>query len=143
MNPIDTQTDNRTALERSEPQASAQALALLQEIQDMLAALAEHGEHNSIDIRSLPLAPTDYAFLRDFFGDGEIIASVNTLGMSEIKETRFSGVWWLKHLNTEGEIVAELIEVTQLPDILKAQTQDITQSLDAFKSYLNKQQTQS
>lgn len=142
MNDRHFQADTDAALDSGMLNPSPQVLALLLELQDMLAALAERGEHNGVDIRSLPLAPADYDFLCGFFGDGEVSARVNTLGVSEIKETRFPGVWWLKHFNTEGEIVAELIEVTPLPDILKTQAPDIAQSLDTFKSYLEKQQTQ-
>lgn len=141
MNHIDTQADLIAALESGELKPSAQALALLQEIQDMLTALVEQDERNSIDLRSLPLAPGDYEFLSTFLGEGEVSASVHSLGLSEIKETGYSGVWWLKHYNTEEEIVAELIEVTPLPDILKTQTPDLNQGLGVLQSLLEKLKT--
>ena len=94
---------------------SPQVLALLRELQGMHTALAEQNEENSIDIRSLPLSPADHETLLQFLGNGEVSATVNALGVSEIKETRFSGIWWLRHYNSHDEIVAELIEVTPLP----------------------------
>lgn len=131
-------TDFTTALRDGKLKPSSQVLALLQEILDMLDTFHATGETNSIDVRSLPLAPGDYDFLHAFLGDGEVSASVDTLGLSEIKETRFSGIWWLKHYNTDEEIVAELIEVTSLPDILNTQTSDLTLSLNTLRSHLEK-----
>jgi hydrogenase-1 operon protein HyaF len=129
------------AIYNGELKPSGQVLALLQEIQDMLTALAERGEENRIDIRSLPLSPADYDFLKQFLGNGEVSAEVNALGLSEIKETRFSGVWWLLHYNSHAEIMAELIEVTLLPDILKTQAPDLIDSCNTLREYLQKLQT--
>jgi len=119
-----------------------QASALLQELLAMLKNLSEHRESSSIDIRSLPLTPADYDFLNVFLGDGEVSAKVNALGLSEIKETRFSGIWWIRHFNSQDELIAELIEVTNLPDILKTQMPDLYQSLDALRRYIEKLEIQ-
>ncbi|MBI1422506.1 MAG: hypothetical protein GC149_03495 [Gammaproteobacteria bacterium] len=115
---------------------SPQIMALLQELQDMLSALIERGEESRIDIRSLPLPPGDHDLLMQFLGEGEVKARIDALGMSEIKETRFSGIWWLLHYNTHDEIMAEIIEVTQLPDILKTQVPDLIDSRTLLKKYL-------
>jgi len=128
----------KLALDNGELQLSAQVMALLRELQAMLNRLAHHGETNSVDIRSLPLSPGDYDLLAQFLGDGEVSASINALGLSKIKETRFSGIWWLRHYNSYDEIVAELIEVTALPDILKTQDVDLKQSSDILQQYLQK-----
>lgn len=130
------------AINNGEVLPSDQLLALLQELQNMLVALAEHGEENRIDLRSLPMSPADHDFLREFLGKGEVSAQVNALGLSEIKETRFSGIWWSLHYNNHEEIVAELIEVTPLPDILKTQVPDLIESRDALQRYLQKLQPQ-
>ena len=115
---------------------SPQIMALLQELQGMLSALIERGEESRIDIRSLPLFPGDHDLLMQFLGEGEVKAHIDTLGVSEIKETRFSGIWWLLHYNTHDEIVAEIIEVTLLPDILKTQAPDLIHSRTLLNEYL-------
>ena len=130
------------AINSGEVTPSGQILALLQELQNMLLALAEHGEENRIDLKSLPLAPAEHDFLRVFLGNGEVSARVNALGLSEVKETRFSGIWWSLHYNNHEEIIAELIEVTPLPDILQTQAPDLIESRDALHSYLQKLQPQ-
>ncbi len=128
------------AIDSGELRPSAQVLALLRELQVMITTLAERGEPNSIDIRSLPLSPSDYETLIQILGNGEVNATINALGLSKIKETRFSGVWWLQHLNSHDEIIAELIEVTPLPDILKTQAPDLINSAEVLQRYLEKLQ---
>lgn len=141
MDDMPTEAELLNAINSGEFNPSSQVLALLQELQGMLAALAQDGKVNSIDIRSLPLSPVDYEELMQFLGIGEVSATVNALGLSEIKETRFSGIWWLRHLNSHDEIVAEIIEVAPLPDILKTQTPDLIDSVNVLQRYLQKLQT--
>jgi len=130
------------AIRNGELLPSAQTSALLQEILIMLDALSQRGDTNSIDIRSLPLSPAEYEFLQVFFADGEVSANINALGLSEIRETRFPGVWWIRHLNAQDEVIAELIEVTKLPDMLKTQMPDLYQSTEALRRYIEELQTQ-
>jgi len=130
------------AIRNGELLPSAQTSALLQEILIMLDALSQRGDTNSIDIRSLPLSPAEYEFLQVFFADGEVSANINALGLSEIRETRFPGVWWIRHLNAQDEVIAELIEVTKLPDMLKTQMPDLYQSTEALRRYIEELQRQ-
>ena len=74
--------------------------------------------------------------LMRFLGHGEVSAKIDTLGVSEINETRFSGIWLLTHFNAYAEIVAELIEVTPLPDILNTQAQDWQDGTEALQRFL-------
>ena len=141
MNDFSSDSELLDAINNGELTPSAQVLALLQELQDRLAALVARGEQHCIDIRSLPLSPDDREFLLQFLGNGEVSANVNALGLSEIKETRFSGVWWLTHYNERAEMMAELIEVTPLPDILKTQDPDLLHGIEALRRCLQKLQT--
>lgn len=141
MNDLPSDDELLHAINSGELKPSAQILALLRELQVMLTALTKQGEQNSIDIRSLPLSPSDYEILMQILGTGEVSATVNTLGLTEIKETRFSGIWSLRHYNSHDEIVAELIEVTPLPDILKSQDPDLVDSTEVLQGYLQKLQS--
>lgn len=103
-------------------------LALLQELRCMLEQLAEQGISDSIDIRSLPFLPGDYEQLETILGEGEINATLNSLGNSQIRETAIPGIWWITHTNSEDEILTELLEVTLLPEILKTPQQDVSEA---------------
>lgn len=104
---------------------SPQVLAIANEIAAHLTRLATDGETARIDLRSLPMAPGDYQALRDLLGTGEVSARLDALGPSDIAETAVPGVWWLVHRNDGGEVIADLIEITACPDILKTQEEDL------------------
>ena len=116
--------------------------ALLAEIAALLHKLLDQGETGVIDLKSLPFAPGEYEQLRDALGQGELTARLDAIGTSEIMETRFPGVWWLTHFNVEGDIVADVIEVTFLPDILKSQEADMHAGLEHLQDMLQPHQTQ-
>ena len=71
--------------------------------------------------------PDDHALLRETLGRGEIHASLDALGATEIYETAIAGIWWVTHYNSRDENIAEYIEITTLPEILKTDPQDIEQ----------------
>jgi hydrogenase-1 operon protein HyaF len=114
--------------------------ALLTEIASQLEKLLDHGETSVIDLKSLPFAPGEYDQLRDTLGQGELSARLEAIGNSEMVETRFPGVWWLTHYNVEGDIVADVIEVTFLPEILKSQPEDMRDGLAHLQEMLHSTQ---
>ncbi|MCG6932435.1 MAG: hydrogenase expression/formation protein [Gallionella sp.] len=103
--------------------------ALLTEIAARLERLANDGTSASIDLNSLPFAPGEYERLRHALGKGEVSAHIEAIGPSEITETRYPGVWWVTHYNVEGDIVADMLEITTAPEILSSQPDDIRSGL--------------
>lgn len=110
--------------------------ALLSEIATCLERLAAKGETWVIDLHGLPLAPGEYEQLRQTLGRGEVSAQMDAIGPSKISETRYPGVWWVTHSNVEGDIIADAIEITFLPDILKSQPEDVRAGLKELKEML-------
>ena len=97
--------------------------ALLWETHARLAHLAETGEAASIDLGGLPMSGRDREALDAMLGRGEISATVEVAGRSEVWETGFSGVWRVRHFG-DGTIAADLIEITCCPAILAADRRD-------------------
>ena len=98
---------------------------LLHEIKHALDTLIETGESTIIDLRSIPLAPGEEDKILKTLGHGEVQAQLNALGLSEIIETQYAGVWIITHFNDENNIISRFIEVTTIPEILCSQTEDI------------------
>ncbi|TDY00065.1 hydrogenase expression/formation C-terminal domain-containing protein [Thiohalophilus thiocyanatoxydans] len=114
---------------RIEPFSPAsQVPAILTELQTKLDALCKQGVSDSIDLRSLPMFPGDYEQLKAALGYGEIQVRIDAMGPTEIYETALPGIWWIRHQNSENENIAEFIEITALPAILKTANDDIQQS---------------
>ena len=98
---------------------------LLHEIKHALDKLIETGHTTIIDLRSIPLAPGEEDKILNTLGRGEVLAQLNALGLSEVIETQYAGVWLVTHYNDENNIISRFIEVTTMPEILCSQTEDI------------------
>ncbi len=98
---------------------------LLHEIKHALDNLIETGRTTMIDLRSIPLAPGEEDKILNTLGRGEVLAQLNALGLSEVIETQYAGVWLVTHYNDEDHIISRFIEVTTMPEILCSQTADI------------------
>ncbi len=124
-------------IENAEPYSIGNLRALLAEIAARLERLAGEGVASSVDINRLPFAPGEYEQLRSLLGTGEVSARIEALGPSEVVETRFPGVWWVTHYNVEGDIIADTLEITMLPEILKSQPADVQAGLALLYTHIN------
>jgi hydrogenase-1 operon protein HyaF len=110
---------------------------LLHEVGHALGKLLASGESTAIDLRSLPMAPGEQDELLELLGKGEISATLEALGTSEIIETAYAGVWLIFHYNDNREVMGKFIEITRIPAILESHTADIEEALTSLQSRLN------
>jgi hydrogenase-1 operon protein HyaF len=103
--------------------------ALLLEAAGLLQNLLAHGKPGSIDLMGLPLSPICLAALDDRLGTGEVTATLHAAGQSQFRETAFPGIWWTRHEDESGRLVAQLIEVALIPEILCADAAEIRHGL--------------
>jgi len=113
---------------------------LLHEIKHALESLIENGETSIIDLRSIPLAPGEEDKILHTLGKGEVEAQLNALGLSEIFETQYAGVWVVTHYNDDNNIISRFIEVTTMPNILSSQTEDIMAAYSSLTLDLDENQ---
>lgn len=127
--PVFWMTQSRPVLSvHAGPGASAQAIVA--EIDACASRFAETGEETSIDLRCLKAMPEEREILATLLGRGEVSAVVGAIGRSEIYETSIPCVWWVRHRNTEDEIVGEFIEITEVPDVLMGDRKAVAQGLE-------------
>lgn len=112
---------------------------LLHEIRHALTMLLDTGEPTVIDLGTLPLSETELEQLQQQLGEGEVRAEIQALGTSLIQETRYSGVWLIRHMNESQQSVGMFIEVSKVPELLSAQTEDIQTGLVRLEYALNEQ----
>ena len=110
---------------------------ILHEIRHALERLINTGESSVIDLRSIPLAPGEEETIIDRLGQGEVSAQLDALGPSEIRETRFAGVWLITHYNENESVMGRFIEITKFPDILKAQDEDMSHAARRLREELH------
>ena len=114
---------------------------ILHEIRHALEELLKSGETSIIDLRSIPLAPGEEETIIETLGHGEVHARLDVLGPSEIYETQFAGVWLVTHYNENDSIVSRFIEVTEMPDVLRSQREDVVYALDKLVTELGTEET--
>jgi len=100
--------------------------AILTEIATLLERLAATGESAAIDLRSLPMSPSDRERLTQALGRGEIDIVLHADGDSSIRETGVQGVWWTEYRDCDGEVLAAFIEITRVPEILIVPVGELT-----------------
>lgn len=110
------------------------ATAVLREIAALMEQLLQTGAGGVVDLRSLPMTDFERFELAEKLGDGEVRAFINAGGASTVFETKFAGVWWVRHEDLEGRALAEQIVVARAPDLLLAHPSDI----GAAQARLNK-----
>jgi len=84
-------------------------------------------------MKTIPISHDSYQQLQYVLGSGELSATIHALGKSTVRETAISGVWWIIHYNDEDEVIADLIEVTSIPEILTSDRGDMQNSLEELK----------
>lgn len=102
------------------------AWSVLAEVHTLLERLAAEGESSAIDLRGLPLTTSDRTQLEALLGKGEVRCTLSLMGRSEVWETAFPGVWWVRHLGGEDKVATETLVIDRVPDILLAHPDDIT-----------------
>lgn len=100
-------------------------LPVLHELRHALKLLCGSGEPTIIDLTALPFGPGDEERLLHILGTGEVNASVNAIGATQIRETAFSGIWIVEHRSVEDIRVAFHVEVADVPFLLRAPREDL------------------
>lgn len=108
------------------------ANAVMNELSDHLKRLADEGETNIVDLLSLPMTEADINELADMLGVGEVKATISSIGTSSIRETAYRGIWWVTHYGDDEKVVSELIEITQVPEILITHMDEIRHSAQSI-----------
>jgi hydrogenase-1 operon protein HyaF len=116
-------------------------LPLLHEIRHALARWLEDEQPHIIDLRTIPMSPDEEGRLLEILGNGEVAATLSTLGSSEIAETAVNGVWLVTHRNDDGAEIGRFIEICRIPEILKSQTEDAQSALHRLDEVLANAET--
>lgn len=118
------------------PGLTGNASILLHEIADRVRRLIEMGETSAIDLLAMPLTAADLEWLRKQLGEGEIRIALEADGQSSIHETQCPAVWWVTHHNAGGGVLSAFIEVTTVPEIVKAPMEDVRCGLNRLEELI-------
>lgn len=109
---------------------------LLHEIRHALLQWLQKRREATIDLRSIPLLPTEQERLLNLLGVGEIQAQFTAMGKSEVTETRYPGVWVVTHYDESDKVLSRFIEITNVPQLLRSHPDDMLESYDQLEALL-------
>jgi hypothetical protein len=88
------------------------------------------------ELLTVPFGPGDEERLIDLLGTGEVAATIEALGPTQVQGTAIPGVWLLDYRNVEGERLALHLEIAAVPQILRTQSEDLDSSIAALDARL-------
>lgn len=114
------------------------ATALLHQLPELLRALLDSDQPSVIDLRAIPLSSWDHERLQEVLGDGAVSAAVaSEEGVTiEVMQSAIPGIWWLNHLDEEGNIIGQYIEVSYCPEALITAVEDVGEGLEMLRARL-------
>jgi hydrogenase-1 operon protein HyaF len=127
---IPVKFDHGPGTSGSEPTGLANAL--LREIADHLLTVSQGGDRRVVELTNLPLSEGDIQLLHEKLGRGEVEARINAAGPTEVYETSFPGLWWVKYLAEDQRVITQQLEIGAVPMILEAHRDDIQASAERF-----------
>ncbi len=109
---------------------------LLNELLELLHRLIESDEPSHIDLLAMELDEEDYELLRGTLGEGEIMAQVSNFGRVSVMESGYPGVWWVTHMDDDGQVLSDFLEVSYCPEVLIVETEVVEDGFNALKARL-------
>jgi len=98
--------------------------AVLNEVASLAKLSCESGDPASIELTAMPLTRRDREAIEARLGRGEVAAAIDAAGRSEVWESAYAGVWFVRHLGIDGDIATETIEICAAPPILFSHPDD-------------------
>lgn len=100
---------------------------LLPEINEHIAA-ATAGATHVINLSLLPHTEQDLALLDGLLGRGTLVVLSRGYGNCRVTSTSTRNVWWARFYNSQDALILNTIEVTAVPELIRAAPEDIADS---------------
>ncbi len=114
------------------------ASALLRQLPELMRELLRSDQPSMIDLRAIPLSSWDHERLHEVLGEGGVSAAVALdEGVTiEVSQSAIPGIWWLEHLDEEGNLIGQYIEVSYCPEALITAVEDVDDGLELLRARL-------
>jgi hydrogenase-1 operon protein HyaF len=112
------------------------APALLPEINEHIAKVDANAAPHVINLSLLPHTLEDLALLDQLLGKGDLVILSRGYGNCRVTSTRTRNVWWVQYYNSQDSLILNSIEITQLPEVVCAASEDLTDSAERLREIL-------
>ncbi|MEB0041118.1 MULTISPECIES: hydrogenase expression/formation protein [unclassified Pseudomonas] len=124
--------DIRSAL----PMGVMNAPAILTEIEDQTQHWQPGSPAHVINLTLLPLSEQDIGFLDVCLPVGPVRALARGYGNCRISSTLIHNCWRVTYFNSQDALILDTIEITDLPEVICAAPEDLSDSLERFEDVI-------
>jgi hydrogenase-1 operon protein HyaF len=114
----------------------ANALPILVELEARCEGYSNGDDAHSINMTLLPLSDEELEFLDQRLGRGPIDILSRAYGRCQIISTGTQDVWWVRHYNSMGILILNLLEVVDVPEVVGAAAEDLVDSANRLNDIL-------
>lgn len=118
------------------PEGVMNAPAILDELEDHIAAWRPNQPAKVINLTLLPLSPIDLQVIDEILGTGPILILSRGYGNCRITLTRQPMTWQVSYFNSQDSLILHTIEVTDLPEVACAAREDLEDSHERLADLL-------
>ncbi|PPE70079.1 hydrogenase expression/formation protein [Caldimonas thermodepolymerans] len=130
-------TDVRAlALPEALPPGVMNAPSILTELSDQVARWTPQRPTHVVNLTLLPLSPEDLAFLGERLGQGRVVVLSRGYGNCRVTSTRVPHCWRVVYYNSQDAVILDTIEVTAMPDAVRAAPEDLQDSAERLDEVL-------
>jgi len=113
------------------------APAVLNELQDRAHNYHAGQPPHVVNLSLLPMSPEDLGYLAEALGEGVVAILSRGYGNCRITSTKLSHVWWVQYFNSMDQIILNTLEVTDIPEVAQAATEDYADSIERLGEWLS------
>lgn len=117
----------RLALDE-EPPEGVITRSVLAEVDELVSVWRVGDLPHYINLTLLPHSPRDLAYLEQQLGSGNLTILACGYGNCRIATTGLRNCWWVRHFNSEDQLILNSIEVVDVPAAALAAQEDIEDS---------------
>ncbi len=112
------------------------APALLPEINEHIEKVEQAASPHVINLSLLPHTVEDLELLGRQFGKGDVAILSRGYGNCRVTSTSTKNVWWVQYYNSQDTLILNSIEITPLPEVVRAAREDLTDSAMRLREIL-------
>ncbi|EJW11485.1 Hydrogenase maturation factor HoxQ [Rhodovulum sp. PH10] len=115
------------------PEGAMNALPVLAEIRERMAAWAPGLPQHTITFSLLPMTEADTAFIRETLGEGAVRIVSRGYGSCRVFSTGARHVWSVQYFNTSDAVVLDTLEIGDVPAAACAAAEDLRESAERLR----------
>ena len=112
------------------------ALSVLTEIVGKARTYKVGDAAHVVNLTLLPMSPEDMECLPLTLGVGAVTILSRGYGNCRITSTRLPNVWWVQYFNSMDTLILNTLEVSDVPEVALASTEDFEDSIERLGEWL-------